>query len=387
MGDSIETAPVTWLISYRSGPIPTDAVPDASGSPPASTSGPNFVTRVIVACVLSVFVTLVLVGAFYLVRRIRRRRQAAAALSTSFPSGKTGRVEPFNSLSSPRSDTQLDLIASRSREDRTLRRLVLDPVAGASHSETGSPVREDLPSPSSSNDPFRTPAERAGFAYPLSDIAGYANAPGPEYVESPTSFSPVHDRPVALGGRMARENSTEALLAGHGQPFISNSRTQTSTPTGAPSSPVSGFNSSYPTLSSRGRLALHDALNSPVNGGATGASTLHSPRYEDDIDLPDLKRETLAYLDQDREPVQRGMPSGRGGSSRRADQQPQSGFGGGRRRTAPRETETEYVLHRDAGRAVMELPPRYDEVNWEGDGESGDLGGVNQVSETDNRRV
>lgn len=42
------------------------------------------------------------------------------------------------------------------------------------------------------------------------------------------------------------------------------------------------------------------------------------------------------------------------------------GTGGRRRRRQDEEYETEYVVHRDAGRVDrVELPPRYDEVQWE----------------------
>lgn len=93
--------------------------------------------------------------------------------------------------------------------------------------------------------------------------------------------------------------------------------------------------------------------------------------YEDDAevgaedDLPDLKRETLAM----------GESTPTGTSISAGSRRP----GPAQRRRRDREEGMDYVVHRDAGRVrnsteegrrVFELPPRYDELNWEeGEGE------------------
>lgn len=356
--------------------------------------------------------TLLIVGLLYIIRRVRRRRREAAARAVTFPSGKTGRIEPFDPALrsgdlSPALDTQLDLIASRSRDDRTLRRLVLDPgVLGERDRDTlAGDANDGLPSPASSSDPFRSPQET--YAYPFS---GGSQGHGQDaYVESPGPISPTRGQ-VPFGSGLAgtpnimgRQPSAEALLAGHGLPYFSNTNTNTTNSTSrdqsSPSSPVSGFGSTYPSLSSRGRLALHDAFNSTIDDAGT---------YEEDIDMPDLKRDTLAYLDRDptaASATASASRTGMGPSSRlrgaSADQlgpagqrgpgtmrYGQSGMGMGnipgerRRRRTEMDGfggETEYVLHRDAGRAVMELPPRYDEVNWEGEGGGGAEEGTGTV--------
>ena len=65
-------------------------------------------------------------------------------------------------------------------------------------------------------------------------------------------------------------------------------------------------------------------------------------------DVSELKRETLAYLGEE------------AGSSRSNARTPRP-----IRNVEEDEGELEYVVHRDGGRRVMELPPRYEELNWE----------------------
>jgi hypothetical protein len=89
-----------------------------------------------------------------------------------------------------------------------------------------------------------------------------------------------------------------------------------------------------PTIRSQAtnrRLALHDGFGEEEGEGESS----------------DLKRETLAALEEQ---------PGAGGPS---------GSGNRRPRRRQEDVETEYVVHRDGGRARVELPPRYDEVQWE----------------------
>lgn len=137
--------------------------------------------------------------------------------------------------------------------------------------------------PVSPTDPFSTPIEGRQFAYP-----------GPSGSSTLDGMSPIGT------SSLGRQSSQEALLS-HATPTL---RSQ--------------------TAASR-RLALHEGYD------------------EEEGESSDLKRETLAALEE------------------------QPGPSGGRRppRRRQEDIEMEYVVHRDGGRARVELPPRYDEVQWE----------------------
>jgi hypothetical protein len=205
----------------------------------------------------------------------------------------------------------------------------------------------------------------------LHNAAG-ADAAGPDESDTesktPTSADPFRDTPLHERYRgFSRLDSSvpspTVLTAplGFAQPGASSS---------TPSSPTAGtFTQSLPkqgTFSSfgMGRHASQEALLqispssplSPIHGPRTynmgSASSRMRPsalRHETAAEnVSELKRDTLAYLGEEQ------------GSSR------------GRSVTAPMrsreedEAEMEYVVHRDAGRRVMELPPRYEELNWDG---------------------
>jgi len=120
--------------------------------------------------------------------------------------------------------------------------------------------------------------------------------------------------------------------------------------------------------SSQDALLLYGSnVTSPMDRQSTPARLILHSRSElvgDDEgkeDIPELKREILGL--DDAEGVQSG-PSGRSTSASTS---------AGRRRRQP---ETEYVVHRDAGRVSeraeepeerrrVELPPRYNDVNWQ----------------------
>jgi hypothetical protein len=156
--------------------------------------------------------------------------------------------------------------------------------------------------PTSPTDPFGTPTSPRGHGF----------VQGPSRSSTFDTMSPTGTGTV---GSLGRQSSQEALLS-HATPTI---RSQTATP----------------TLRSQAtrRLALHD----------------HDTFGEEEEESSDLKRETLAVLE-----TQPGSSHG-------------NGNGNGNRRQRPRreDIEMEYVVHRDAGRARVELPPRYDEVEWE----------------------
>lgn len=93
---------------------------------------------------------------------------------------------------------------------------------------------------------------------------------------------------------------------------------------------------------------------------------------DDDDDVPELKRDTLAYLGDPSAPGPGPLPSR--GLSLSTLTTPTSAVPTGRRRRRRSDHEMEYVVHRDAGRLGgsrsattnrVDLPPRYEEVNWE----------------------
>jgi hypothetical protein len=159
-------------------------------------------------------------------------------------------------------------------------------------------------------DPFSTPIEgRSQYQY-LHQYQHPGSGHGPSRSSTLDNMSPIGTGTGSGTGTgissFARQSSQEALLS-HATPTL---RSQT------PSR----------------RLALHDG-------------------FDEEEESTDLKRETLAVLE--------GQTSPSPG--------PGSGPSHGNRRPRQRrdEMETEYVVHRDGGRARVELPPRYDEVQWE----------------------
>jgi hypothetical protein len=120
---------------------------------------------------------------------------------------------------------------------------------------------------------------------------------------------------------------------------------------------------SLPSISTHRPLMLHDRTGLPDD-------------ELDEDDVPDLKRDTLNCLSN--RPGPSGGEVGGGNAMIGA-----TGVGAGRnepvppRRRRTDDRETEYVVHRDAGRVdagtggqvsgprVLELPPRYEELDWE----------------------
>jgi hypothetical protein len=163
--------------------------------------------------------------------------------------------------------------------------------------------------PSSPIDPFSTPLEARGFQYGPIPIGG------PSRSSTLDNLSPTAPAGTGTGtgtGTMmtgitslGRASSQEALLS-HASPTIRSQQSQSR------------------------RLHLHDTF---------------GEQDQEEEESSDLKRETLAALES----------------------QPQPGSSQGRRPPRPRreDVETEYVVHRDGGRARVELPPRYHEVEWE----------------------
>ena len=283
---------------------------DASPSNSGSRSGPSSVIKTVLACVFSIFVTLLMVGLFLFCYRARRRRRAAADLSTTkYPSGGSlGKLtragaDPYSYDQSP-SDHPLDLIASRDHRNGAEMLTNIDRVG----------------SPAESSPAHTVDSRRRMFEQNSSTVGSH------DPFSSPTS--PTHGRHAFPPTEFARQSSTDPLLAGSRGGFNTPGGTDTYTST---------------NLSSHRPLMLHDRHTD-------------MPFEEDEEDMSDLKRETLAMGE-----VQAGPgPSARRGPPRRRQ----------------RDEELEYVVHRDAGRVrnepeesrrVLELPPRYEELNWEGE--------------------
>ncbi|WVR08461.1 hypothetical protein IAU60_005516 [Kwoniella sp. DSM 27419] len=310
------------ITGSSSAEVPTGPVGDSDPSDTQGGSGGSL-TRTVVASVCSILGTLVIVGLLFMCRRARVRRRRPEI--TAFHS-KPKAVDQMTVMS----DTPLDLVQSHDESPGGAPNLT--PLAMDGLHMTSSPPR-------SPNDPFGDQHVKTPFG------------PGPSRsttVDS-TLVSPVRASP------MTRHPSHDALL-----PFVAYDRRSppptgqergTGTWTGTLPGPGSGTYRSQHT--SRGPLTLHD--------GGTFATDMAA----ENVQVPDLKRETVAFLgNQDGSAHRRQGPSN-----------PQGHPGRRRRPQESDETEMEYIMHRDAGRVapgerdqgrtVLELPPRYDEVDWE----------------------
>jgi len=167
-------------------------------------------------------------------------------------------------------------------------------------------LRLDTSAPTSPTDPFGTPIEARQFGF----------APGPSRSSTFDTMSPTGTGTGSgTVGSLGRQLSQEALLS-HGTSTL---RSQTASP-------------AMRSQATR-RLALHD----------------HDAFGEEEEESSDLKRETLAVLE-----TQPGSSNNNNNSNNSRRQRPRR-----------EDIEMEYVVHRDGGRARVELPPRYDEVEWE----------------------
>lgn len=268
--------------------------------------------KIVLACVISIVGTLVLVLAFWLWRRLKRQRAAAASLP-----GKKGRVDPYDPNirdSTMTGGTQLDLLGRDG--------LRLDTTAGGGdimlNSSPTSPIGGG---PSSPNDPFSTPIESRQHSYGYPPLAhGQESGAGPSRSSTFDTMSPL-----GTASTIGRQSSQEALLS-HG----------TATPT-------------MRSQATSRRLALNEGF-----------------EEEGEEESSDLKRETLAVLEGRQSP---GPTLSSGWGTRTGTPvtaTTNTGTGRRPRRRQDEDVETEYVVHRDAGRVDrVELPPRYDEVQWE----------------------
>lgn len=339
---------------------PTASASGAGKQPIRKTS----VVGIVIACVFSALGTLALVTCLWCCCRVRRQRRAATSKGLPKPSivslATFGRLDTKRGAYAPGSrdsaaETQLDLISDggSSRPASTWSRRVAPTSPPSSRPGTeylGSPVEldtygyaYDLPfaptvpfghpprSPSQSPTTTRAPTDES-HTYPY----GYTHVPSPLSPVGPTGTGPVVQR-SASADRMSelrhdflgRQASIDGLVS---------YPTMATTPANPPS-PLA--------TRRRGPLVLHDST-------AADGDSEEGEEARGSEDITNLKRDTLAFLDTPR----RGEASG---SSRPR-----------RRRT---DDDGAILVHRDAGRLtaprrgapVLELPPRYEELDWDDD--------------------
>ncbi|WRT70529.1 uncharacterized protein IL334_007527 [Kwoniella shivajii] len=348
---------------------------DQDNSPPPS--GSNNTIRTVVASVLSVIATLVLVGLIFLCRRARNRRRSRSELAGGgLHKRNNGKAIASDQLT-VNSETPLDLIESRNdgtvSNPPRLSPLVLDSNNAGTHSSTTAvspmelfnPFADNLSpaiSPSPSKQPF-LPGPSRGTTVDDS-TTGTGTGTG---TWSSTPTSPIRGNP------MTRNSSQDALLPITG---FSDHYRSSSTP---PPLPLN-FRDAH--TSRAGPLQLHDRRSRNFDPMSEEGDGFEEDGGEES-EMTDLKRDTIAYLggntgNQTNSSSRRrggGGGGGRGGSSIASAPSGNTNTNTGRRRRY-QESEPEYVIHRDGGRVIhpqqeeensniLELPPRYEEVNWE----------------------
>jgi hypothetical protein len=319
-----------------------------NGLPRPTTS--NSLTKTIVACVLSILVTLALVTILFILRRLRNRRRATAAATASSNDIYKGasikrklrrsRAEAYNPGSSE--ENQLDLIASRSSRE--------DDAAGVGHIDR----RELVPIVTSLR--ATSPFDDSPTSMPISaGGAGRSRVLLPLAPSRSTTFDSAVDVPSPVSDVTRGRNASQDALLGYAAynydvpPPLPPQRERSRAVRGG------------------GILRLHDASGS---GGQTG---IDGEEGEVEEEVSDLKRDTLAFLGEE-PPIRTNTninTNREGELPRRAATATPSGR---RRRQSGEQREMEYMVHRDAGRVrtndagtgrVLELPPRYEELDWD----------------------
>ena len=337
-GEDINGTPEYHRVSGR-GLMPFECQADIlRSSDPLSTVNPDTVgtsngsnttlTRIVVACVVSIMGTLIIIGIIFVWRRAKRRRVARhLAMTQANSSSKPRKIE------SPTDDTPLSDIRTAS------------PVSGNGHEYHDAAPRL-LPILTSGRGPSDSPPE-------ISPVESSRDPHDPLIRRGSPYSTPTRD------------------------PYSNYSDNPYSTFTHGTSS-SRGVHSAYPSTSSSSmpmnRATSADALISPLTTrNPSNPMSQFDESSGDQEDVSELKRETLAYLGE--------APSGSGSRSRTI--YPADG-GTAVSAPLPRRAHTndmEYVVHRDAGRVavptpppqrrVLELPPRYEELNW-ADGDTGE---------------
>lgn len=308
----------------------------SSGAASGGGGGGSTLVRTVLACVLSVLGTLLIVGVFLCCRRTARRRREAAMPITKYPlgGGSMGK-QPRDSADPYGPDSQdmpLDLIASRDGPRGVA------PIFTNTGDHVDSPIEV---SPVDTVDSRRRVMAGMSPTHTADPRSGTLTS----YNDSITS--PTRTRPP-FEEELRRQSSLDPLI----------SRSGTMSPIYSPAGGDT-YISGTTALSASRPLMLHDrTADLPYERGDRGAEL-----DDEDEDLPELKRDTLAMGEA-------SANAGPASSGRRS-----AGPGPGRRRR--RDEELEYVVHRDAGRVqprqpeagrrVLELPPRYEELDWDGE--------------------
>ncbi|ORY29633.1 hypothetical protein BCR39DRAFT_588215 [Naematelia encephala] len=267
----------------------------------------------VLACVFSILATLIIVGiCWFCRRRIQRRRAAQPQAAGSFATPNKNRPYEDDGQATP--ETQLDLISSR--DASSARRGLAPLITGSGQPNSPSEFTPTI------YDPFGDASGgRRGSLVPSRTVTF-------DDAESSPISSPVRG-PDNVRDTPQRQSSSEDMLLPR-LPRVS-----------------SPFDSSH--SATRGPLRLHEVPRSDGDEDEEG----------DGDDVPELKRDILT------------MGEGTGTMSSSASGTTSSATGRRIRRRQDREGDVEYMVHRDAGRVsappgrVMELPPRYEEVDWE----------------------
>lgn len=314
------------------------------------------------------------------------------------------------------SETQLDLIASRdshrdqsqdnlSRRDQQHEREIAPLVMNNTHNHSVPPMAD---SPVDNMDPFRDrDSVKLGYIYPYSsgsqtrstgrsDTGFTSLGAGTSFNGFQSSVTTTTDRRGGVRGdstasmELGREPSLDALLTHsngeyHDMPFFpAGASVSAHDYTPNPTYTTTTSNMSYyaPRSRAAGPLVLHDPTSRSVDlsteGGGSdveeGAREFgQGERGRASEGVADLKRETLAISSPSPSSPNTSLTSPSSTMMTRSLPPGAASGPGRRRRTQPREQEMEYMVHRDAGRVpvaprtsagVLELPPRYEEVNW-----------------------
>ncbi|WVQ70565.1 hypothetical protein IAR50_000084 [Cryptococcus sp. DSM 104548] len=369
----------------------TTTVPASPDGAKGSSLSPTVRTAVAVIC--SILGTLVIVGlVFFCRRRMRSQRDADAIVAAGGPStGGGGGGKRFGMFakrgSSPKavnrttaSDTQLDLIASRTS---AVRQRELTPLVAHDLAPTESP---STASPHDAQDPFvdqQTPNSSMSHKHPYPPPPASQSAYDPGFAglgagrtlngsRQPSPVTPITPVTPMGGERMGRDSSMDALLpagAVYHDPYARGHD-------GSGSGSGGSAGEAYPQLETFGGGYATESYRRPPIRQQSGPLVLHDPTArdvdlsteggEDAEDVTDLKRETLATTSHQPQIRLRTAQSRQGS----AGSGPPSATA---RRRRQEEREVEFMVHRDAGRVVapggaaanvLELPPRYEEVQW-----------------------
>ena len=364
----------TGCLANNQGDVPSITATGTSTSDPTSTNLPvnggtpqhsSNLARTVIASVVSVLGTLIIVGLLVVCCRYRRRRKERLNRGSSSPEGltkKLGRSSTQSPITGPSETINLTPFSDSTRSRDTVP-VYDEPRLGSYPSSPVHDRRQQTPSVS-----FPSQQAQAGPSRPLLRLDTPATPirefePGTYTTTSGTYSSPISPIGTSeLHGTGTFESSQTALLNKARDLYSPASPIRTSVPPPLPERRGTTPRSLYPR---QGTLHLHDQ--------PTRIDAQENESEEDDRDHPqhhqleDLKVETIAALDHSSEPQRDQSSSVPRGERRR------------RRRRADDDTEMEYVVHRDAGRVAgsnegttttrrVELPPRYEELDWDREG-------------------